>query len=519
MKTVLLGTDFLYNKVGNIVPIEVNTNIDWHYFKIEEDNEIFDFSGLSTFITNNSITKIIYIGNIRQLMTEFKTLTDTLGITFESLTTAENSITIPYVEDNDQTLIIRSSYDTTALVDDSYCRDKVGFMNLIKDSAFGSQFAYKENTTIVNHITTINDNGVHPNFIIKKILPQYDGEIYPKFIKVTTQSELDIVLSNMDSSDFIMEFHLNLDNLYQNHIKTYRGFNILFPPNLESISLGGYTFIPDGQLDNDVEYNTSTFELLNEYRNRYSTTISSLGKPKLLDTDKVEMADGSFKTALELQVGDDVKTIDIPNPNNIDLSNQAGNFNINYNTFLSGTTYSTNKVLAKSKVSAFTEYVRIEFSDDTHWEDTAGSNYLIIRNNEVRFVSLQYSNETQYPNELQVGDSVILIDTTNSEFTPILKEVTSVSVTKTIFTGWIISVENEQIFLTQTDNNTSVVTNNQSFVAIEHNVPSCSFTGGGLCAQYMSCAKGQKCLSSGGTYACSQQPGCYCTVAYCTPNV
>ena len=32
--------------------------------------------------------------------------------------TSPSSITVPYVEDNDQTLIIRSSYDTTALVDD-----------------------------------------------------------------------------------------------------------------------------------------------------------------------------------------------------------------------------------------------------------------------------------------------------------------------------------------------------------------------------------------------------------------
>ena len=511
MKTVLLGTDFLYNKVGDIVPIEVNTNIDWHPFVIEEYNQIFDLTGLSTFITNNSITKIIYIGNIRQLMTEFKTLTDTLGITFESLTTSENSITIPYVEDNDQTLIIRSSYDTTALVDDSYCRDKVGFMNLIKDSAFGSQFAYKENTTIVNHITTINDNGVHPNFIIKRILPQYDTEIYPKFIKVSTQSELDTVLANMDSSDFIMEFHLNLDNLYENHIKTYRGFNILFPPNLESISLGGYTFIPSGELNDSVEYNPSTFELYNSYRNSYTTTILPFKTPKLLDTDKVEMADGSFKTALELQVGDDVKTIDIPNPNNIDLSNEAGNFDIDYNTFLSGSTYSTNKVLAKSKVSSLCEYIRIDFTDDTYWEDTAGSYYLVVRDNEVRFVALTYrtdENTPQHPAEINIGDNIILIDTTNSSVvTPILKEVKSVTVTKQIFTGWEITVQRAHIFLTQTNNNTS-------FAAIEHNV-ACGYTGSPLCAQYMSCQKGQKCVKPNG-YACAGFNSCNCST-YCSP--
>ena len=511
MRTVLLGTDFLHNKVGNIIPIEVNTNVTWHSNVIEASNEVFDLSALSNFVTTNGFTKIVYIGTIYELISEFKTLSDNLGIVFESILTGAHAITIPYVEDNAETLIIRSSYDTTALVDDTYCRDKVNFMNLIKDTELGSQFAYKADGEIVNNITSINDNGIHPNFVIKKILPEYDRNVYPKFIKVATQSELDSVLANMDSSDFIMEFHLNLDNLYENHIKMYRGFNMLFPPNLESISLGGYTFLPSGELTNDIEYDSSTFELLNKYRNKYTTTIDSLQTPKLLDTDKVEMADGSFKTALELEVGDVIKTIDIPNPNNIDLADETGNFNIDYNTFLSNSTYSTNVITGKKAVSALCEYVKLEFTDDTYWEDTINSSYLIVRNDVVRFAVLNYNPDltNQHEYEIHIGDNVILIDTTNGEFTPVLKEVKGMTTTKLIFNGWEISVERRHLFLTQTSNNTS-------FVAIEHNI-ACT-GGGGLCGQYGGCSKGQYCILNTGFQACVPGRSCKCDTS-CTPNV
>jgi len=510
MRTVLLGTDFLYNKEGNIVPLEVNTNVTWHSPVLEPSEEIFDLSALSNFITTNGFTKVIYIGIIYNLIAEFKKLTNDLGITFESILTGAHAITIPYVEDNAETLIIRSSYDTTALVDDTYCRDKVNFMNLIKDTELGSQFAYKKDGEIVNNITTINNNGVHPNFVIKKILPQYDTSVYPKFIKVTTQSGLDSVIAEMDGNDFIMEFHINLNHLYENHIKMYRGFNMLFPPNLESISLGGYTFLPSGELTDNVEYNSSTFELLDKYRNKYTTTIDALQTPKLLDTDKVEMADGSFKTALELEVGDVIKTIDIPNPDEIDLANETANFNIDYTTFLSGSTYSTNAITGKKAVSALCEYVKIEFTDDTYWEDTQNSSYLVVRDNIVRFAILNYNPDVtkQHDSEIHVGDSVILIDTTNGELTPVLKEIKSMSTTRLIFTGWEISVERKHIFLTQTSNNTS-------FAAIEHNT-ACSGAGG-LCGQYGGCAKGQFCVNPS-QLGCTPSFTCNCST-YCSPNV
>lgn len=507
MRTVLIGSDFVYNKDGDLLPIELNTNVGWVYLSVEDNETALDFTELSNFITEKSFTKVVYIGSIYKLSKKLKTFTESLGILFENHETGASSITIPFVEDNDETLIIRSAYDTTALVDDTYCRDKVNFLNLIKDSTFASQFAYKDaNGDLVNHITSINDNGVHPNFILKAVNTGYDKTNYPKFYKVTNESELNTILSNIDTGHFLMEFHFNIDKLYQDHIQIFRGMNLLFPPNLENISLGGYTYLPTGRLDSDVTYDTITFELDSEFKYRYISNEYALTAPKLLDTDKVEMADGSFKTALELQVGDILKTIDIPNPNEVDLVSEVADFGISYNTFATGTTYSTNAVTNKQKVSQIVEYVRIDFSDDTYWEDTNTSNYLIVRNDNIKFVSLAHN--VDYPDvTIQIGDNVILLDTTDGNFNPILKEVVSITKTKQIFDGWVISVERAHLFLTQTSNNTS-------FVSIEHNVgcdhlsPSCNQS---------QCPKGMFCTMKGSSIACAGRPLCLCRPS-CTPK-
>ena len=506
MRTVLIGSDFVYNKDGNLVPIEINTNVGWVNLTVEDNDTALDFTTLSNFITEKAFTKVVYIGSILKVSKKLKTLTDTLGILFENHTTHMGSITIPFVEDNDETLIIRSAYDTTALVDDTYCKDKINFLNLIKDSTFDSQFAYKDdNGNLVNHITTINDNGVHPNFILKAVNPNYDKTNYPKFYKVTNETELNTILLNVNTGYFLMEFHLNMDKLYEDHIQIFRGMNLLFPPNLENISLGGYTYLPTGRLDNNVTYNNTTFELDSEFNYIYISNEYSLVSPKLLDTDKVELSDGSFKTALELEVGDLLKTIDIPNPNEVNTTSELTDYGITYNTFLTGTTYSTNAVTFKQKVSQICNYVRINFTDNTFWEDTNTSNYLIVRNDDIKFISL--AHDVDYIDEtIQIGDSVILLDTTDGNFSPVLKEVASLTTTKQIFDGWIIGVERAHLFLTQTSNNTS-------FVSIEHNVGCASNTAG--CEQ-ADCPKGTYCTRRFTTPACAGTPLCNCRPS-CTP--
>jgi len=441
MRTVLIGSDFMYDKDGNLKPIEINTAVGWDGpQKVEDDIDCLDLTSLYQFVETKGFTSIHYVGEIAYFHKTLEAHYSGSSVTYEFHAVGGFAITIPFIEDNDETLIIRSAYDTTALVDDTYCRDKVEFMKLIESQSFGSQFAYKnESNQLVSNITTIPDNGVHPNFILKSRYPGYDKEVYPKFFKVSTQEELNVILENVTSDYLLMENYCNTTNNFEGHVKVIRSLNMLYPTTLESIQIGQYTKFNENITFSDVEYDSVTYMLNSEYRDSYLTATRTKGLPKLLDTDMVEMADGTFKTTLELNVGDLIKTIDIPNPNGVDNTSYLTNFEITYETLVSGTTYSTNRITNKKRVNILTYINKLTFDDNSTWEDTGGSSYLIERDNVIQFEQLF---------NIRMGDVVLLLDTTESLVDFIRKNVVENIETKKIFSGWFISVENAHLFLT-----------------------------------------------------------------------
>jgi hypothetical protein len=461
MRTVLIGSDFMYDKDGNLRPIEINTAVGWDGpEKVEDDADCLDLTSLYQFVETNGFTSIHYVGDIGPLHVRLLAHYSGSSITYEFHGVGATSITIPYIEDTETTLIIRSAYDTTALVDDTYCKDKIEFMNLIKDSSFGSQFAYIDNNNaLVSNIISINDNGEHPNFILKSRFPGYDKLIYPKFFKVTTQSELDsVITNNVTANYFLMEYLYNPAKLWGGHLTVIRSLNILFPPNLESIQIGQYTKLNQNMLLDNVTYNTTTFEVDSNFKESYSTNPPSGFLPKLLDTDMVEMADGLFKTALELQIGDSVKTIQISG-SSID-NYLAKEFGLSYDSLVSETTYTTNIVTNKQKVNTLTFINELTFNDNSTWEDTMGSAYLIDREGVIKFERLF---------NVIAGDVVLLLNTTDNNVNFTRKTVVTNIQSKRVFSGWFISVETAMLFLTKTVGST----NNESFVSVEHNYVSC----------------------------------------------
>lgn len=495
MRTVLIGSDFMYDKDNNLKPIEINTSVGWHYNKLENNEDILDLSGLTSFISQNSFTKIVYIGNITYLDSRLESFASDLSIEYEYFKVTGDSITIPYVEDNDTTLIIRSAYDTTALVDDTYCRDKVEFLKLIKDATCKSQFAYvDESGTLVNHIDTINDNGEHPNFILKARYPNYDKSLYPKLFKVTNQQELDVVLATLTEDYLLMEFLFNPSKLHQDHISLYRGLSLLFPPNLESISLGGYTTFCNNVVTSEKEYDSETFELTSS-NGCYVTGDFLYKVPKLEKTDLVLMADGTTKLAEDLQVGDLIKTIDIPNPFSVLNYDETVNYKITFDELSEGTTYSTNKILKKAEINNWCYVTTINFTDGTDWLDTEGSKYLSIKNDEVRFLSIRPNSPEE--NTLKIGDKVILLNTSDLE-TPsfVEKEVSNIETSSQFFGGYIIEVEREHLFLTRAS-----AEDDTSFVAIEHNAAPCYEGYYSGCNYSIYCAKNEP-FCCGSTYTC-----------------
>ena len=66
MRTVLIGSDFMYDKDGNLKPIEINTAVGWDgpHQKVEDDVDCLDLTSLYQFVETKGFTSIHYVGDI-----------------------------------------------------------------------------------------------------------------------------------------------------------------------------------------------------------------------------------------------------------------------------------------------------------------------------------------------------------------------------------------------------------------------------------------------------------------------
>jgi hypothetical protein len=252
MKALIIGTDFLKDSDGNLRIIETNTNVGIH----NKMTPHFDWIGVKQFLIDNSISKLHFIyteggliGN-DELTHQFDTITPNvsledklmeimaeIGGTYESHPVAKNSITVPFIEDAEDTLIIRTSYDTTAIVDEEYTKDKVNFHRLISGQEYSTKIYYHSNTDTslnVDNLTELHlTEGDAPNYVIKTRAPHTTDYInYPKFYKISTLENLESLKSSLTDLEFIEEYHLNDENFINNKIGAIRSLDILYGPTL-----------------------------------------------------------------------------------------------------------------------------------------------------------------------------------------------------------------------------------------------------------------------------------------------
>jgi ferredoxin len=93
-------------------------------------------------------------------------------------------------EDDANKFILRQAYDTTALVDETYCADKFEFFSLMSGSSYVPNTYQNDASLGIDTINTLTDNGSNPNVLIKARYPNYDTAAYPELHILTDEAEL-----------------------------------------------------------------------------------------------------------------------------------------------------------------------------------------------------------------------------------------------------------------------------------------------------------------------------------------
>ena len=246
MKGVLIGSDFIKSSNDSYKVIEINTNIRLYQNEELSLEDYIDKQALKNLLIDNNITEFVYIypGNESAPIQEkpiFQNIAEELGITYTNLITSPNSLTVPYVEDTDNKFILRHSYDSTALIDDTYCNDNYEFAKLIEGQSYATKKVIKDSNFSLNDFSSVDTSTNYPNVVVKSRYPNYNTIQYPKIFKLENDEQLHS-LSNIEQpiETYVEEYVISEDSFIDDSVNIIRSIDIIYGPNLDTLHLGSH---------------------------------------------------------------------------------------------------------------------------------------------------------------------------------------------------------------------------------------------------------------------------------------
>ena len=443
MKATIIGSDFL-QKDGSVKFLEINTNTTI----FNNGADLLDYDALFNMLNSNNITNFHYIWTegvayspvnqphrFRQIL---QTKCEENNISYTDHIVPMNSVTVPFIEDSDDKFILRQSFDTTALVDETYCADKFEFFNLMKDSQYIPKTHYTSDTLNLNTLDDVNyTDTTNPNVLVKYRYPQYDKMLYPALYAVSNNTELTNTINSADTNFLVQEFIFSEDNLVDGRYSIIRGIDIMYGPNLDIINMGGYTqstIIPVAFAA--TEFVPNTKKLNQKSRYKYITKEVGKGSGKDYHTDdesNILNYDGSLTNVTAIQLGDYIRSINFVDSN----ENEAAAFTSEIMTYgWDSTLQKSNDTLTQvssslqNMVSTQVEMVMIQITleDGRTWSDTPACVYYIEEKDST-------STRFESVNSLYVGDKLVITDSSTSQLTTVaITGLEMVYESKTVYT-------------------------------------------------------------------------------------
>jgi hypothetical protein len=454
MKGTIIGTDLL-EKDDSVKILEINTNTTIY----NDGAEMLDYDAFFAILTTNNINELHFI------YTESSSHTPTssafrfeeilkercveLNITYYPYVVPKNSVTVPYIEDSENKFILRQAFDTTALVDETYCADKFEFFNLMSGSTYTPQTYFSSDSLVVNDFNSVDYNSVdHPNLIIKSRNPQYDGMQYPELHIVTNQTEFDTVKQNIEEATLLQEFIYDDANIVDGRYSIIRSIDIIYGPSLDVINMGGYkqsTIIPLTFSQNEFVNETTR---LNQ-KTRYKYLTKEIGNFATIDyhVDDDTMIlnyEGTLQDVDTIQLGDYIKSINFQDNN----GNNAGNFEEGVIDVFGwdGTVQKSNEtleivqseLLGKNSANVDTIFIRITLANGLTWSDSPSCKYYIEESG---------STKTRFEkvNKMFVGDKLVVLDPQTNQLTTVA--ITGLEMEYAIKTIYDLDFEPSDLFL------------------------------------------------------------------------
>lgn len=322
MKSILVSGDFVYDNEGTLRLLEINTNSGIN----KSQFPFFDFSNLKSFLLDNGYTKLVLVYNnnlnwfVKYLQENWEADASVSSISFQAVKVFDTFYGIPSdVVDNDTTFIIRSVYDSTAIVDSEYCANEINLYDLfINNNDTGSipnlKFKRDDLSEFDNLDRNKNSEGNIPDYFLKKSV--FSPYVNNKLVKLDENTSIDDLLSadpTILDTYIIEKYHFNSEkSIDNNKIQAIRAYQLWYGSNLDAIDLA---FIDNSSLT-DIpalsDFSTTNNYVDKKWRYSYiSNFLTTHDGPKqhgYREDSLVELEDGSTKQLKDVVVGDVVKS-------------------------------------------------------------------------------------------------------------------------------------------------------------------------------------------------------------------
>ena len=482
MRGVLVGTDYIQDTDGSFKILEINTNVG---FVFSDCREYINEVAFDNFLIENEITKITYFLN-KELPGQYGDLDENNNVNYGTLHTFQNflfdkcadkgislhvevispnAITVPYIEDSPNELILRQVYDSTALVDSTYAKDNFEFLKLMHDTESTSipkTYFINETLGFDTIGTNIRDNGVHPNFIIKERFPTTNYGIYPKVFKIDTIEELETLKTNLPENTLLQEYIVNTNNLVLGKQVTYRTIDVLYGDTLNILNL----FQPFEQtnpcpLPISVDYNDNGEIQYWErpvYLQKHQNSLIYNALYHIDDNSLILKSDGTFVNGTNIQIDDDVKSANLYE---LPMTGLTTSWSATTENVLTGSTIGFSKVKNILKYQNVLIWVRrIELDGGVVFSDVPNSTIVVDDNGITKYKKYQF---------LEVGDGVVLYDMDTESF--VIKNIVDIKFQFTKQNVSTLDIEDIDNYMVVEEGN-----NQPRFVSIQSN--------GALCNSY-----------------------------------
>ena len=476
MRGVIIGTDLIKDSNGVYRVLEINTNTDIH----ASITDGLDWDGFKNLLTTNGIEELHFIYASGNMLKEtqndvsardkFVTICEELNIQYFNYELPNDSVTVPDIEDSPNKFILRTAYDSTAYVDDSFTKDKVNFNKLIWDKEFHTKYYYK--STINPELDwdslvdlNVSDESV-PNYIVKTRFPNITYAVYPKLYKINTIEELTELKNSLIHTEYLEEFYTNDLNILNGKISVIRSLDIFYGGDLSTFNIGVY------RMSSAIPFNSwpTEYDVANQMtkgsRPLWLTKFSSRrGVEYFLDeTSRVLSSDGSLIGIADIQENTTLKTINlnwIPENPSIDVNSPdyframvtTGSYSDDVSTFSVGITNTVHSIGRDS------DLLMIEITTDTglKWDDM-NTSLIVIKLDDTDTTIMKYLNFCK------VGDAIVFYNyATNQLESQKIVSLIPKFVSRKIYD---LNVETADIFL-------PVIDEENSLALIQHNA--CDF--------------------------------------------